>query len=87
MGHPAGLFFGEEEGLDFEPVVDAAEVGDGDVVGRVVEDSGTGEAAELAWVVVDEVVGTEDGFVTAEDDVGVGNEGEMAFEPGVFGVE
>ena len=45
------------------------------------------EAFELAGVVVDEVVGAEDGFVAAEDDVGVGDEGEVAFQPAVLGVE
>ena len=67
--------------------MDAAEIGDGGVVGRVVEDSGTGEAAERAWVVVDEVVGAEDAFVAAEDDVGGGDGGEVAGEPAVLGVE
>src|SRR5208283_4228478 len=104
------LFVAEEEGLDFEPVVDAAEAGDGGVVGCVVEDSpadGSGrfalgstlfvprmlppiailEAAELAGVVVDEVVGAEDGLVAAEDDVGGWDGGEVALQPAVLGVE
>ena len=75
--------------------MDAAEAGDGGVVGCVVEDSLADcpglfalgltlfvprmlppieilEAAELAGVVVDEVVGAEDGLVAAEDDVSGG---------------
>ena len=43
--------------------------------------------AELAGVVVDEVVGAEDGFVAAEDDVGGGDEGEVFGEPVVLGDE
>src|SRR6185312_12919189 len=42
---------------------------------------------ELARVVVDEVVSGEDGFVAAEDDVGVRDEGEVAAEPLELGVE
>ena len=67
--------------------MDAGVAGDVGVVGGVVEDAGAGEDFELAGVVVYEVVGAEDGFVAAEDDVGVGDEGEVALEPGVLGVE
>src|SRR5665213_3959596 len=82
-----GLFLAEEELFDFEPVADAGVGGEVDVVGGVVEDAGAGEGFELAGVVVDEVIGEEDGFVAAEDDVGVGEEREVALEPGVLGVE
>jgi hypothetical protein len=71
----------DEQFSDFEPVADAGVAGDGDVVGGVVEDAGAVEAFELAGVVVDEVVGAEDGLVAAEDDVGVGDGGEVALEP------
>ena len=81
------LLIAEEEGFDFEPVVDAGVAGDGDVVGGVVEDSGAGEGGELAGVVVDKVVGAKDGLVAAEDDVGVGEGGEVALEPAEFGIE
>ena len=83
----AQLFLAEEEGFDFEPVADAGVAGDGGVVGRVVEDAFAGEAAQLAGVVVDEVVGAEDGFVAAEDDVRRGDEGEVLVQPTVFSVE
>ena len=48
--------------------MDAGVAGDGGVVGGVVEDAGAGEEFELAGVVVDQVVGAQDGFVAAEDD-------------------
>jgi len=81
------LFLAEEEGFDFEPVADAGVAGYGDIVGRVVENAGAGEAFELARVVVDEVVGAEDGLVAAEDDVGVGDGGEVALQPAELGIE
>ena len=45
------------------------------------------EAVELAGVVVDEEVGAEDGFVSAEDDVRGRDEGEVALEPVELGGE
>ncbi len=80
-------YFVQEEGFDFQPVADAGVAGDGFVVGGVVQNAGAGEEFELTWVVVDEKVGAEDGFVAAEDDVGVGDEREVALEPAVLGVE
>jgi hypothetical protein len=81
------LFPAEEEGFDLLPVEDAGVVGEGDVVGRVVEDAGAGEGFQLAGVVVDEEVGAQDGLVSTEDDVGVGDEGEVTGKPVVLGVE
>ena len=64
-----GALSAEKQLLDFEPVVDALETLDVDVVGRGVDDAFAFEAAELTGVVVDEVVGAEDALVAAVDDV------------------
>jgi hypothetical protein len=69
------------------PVVYAAVVGYVDVGGGGVEDAFAVEDFELADVVIDEVVGAEDGFVAAEDDVGGGDEGEVLGQPLEFGGE
>ena len=74
----------EKELFDFEPVVDAFESLDVDVVGRGIDDAFTFEAAELTGVVVDEVVGAEDALVAAVDDVRGGDEGKVLREPTVF---
>ena len=80
-----GEELGKEEGFYVEPVVYAAEAGDVDVGWAGVEDAFAVlvvlEEAELAGVVVDKIVGAEDGLITAEDDVGCGDEGEVLGEP------
>ena len=79
-----GALSAEKELFDFEPVVDAFEALDVDVVGRGVDDAFAFEAAELAGIVVDEIVGAEDALVAAVDDVRGRDEGEVLREPAVF---
>jgi hypothetical protein len=94
---------GEEHFFYGEPVVYAAVAGDVDVGGGGVEDAFSKgptvpaifsptilailKQAELAGVVVDEIVGAEDALVAAEDDVGGGDEGEVFGKPVVLGGE
>jgi hypothetical protein len=90
-----GKWSGEEHFFYGQPVVYAAVAGDVDVGRTGIDDAFADRGAvlvvlkqgQLAGVVVDEVVGAEDAFVAAEDDVRGGDEGEVFGEPVVFGGE
>lgn len=71
----------QKELLNIEPVVDAPEALDGNVVGRGEEDSFAQEPAQLAGIVVDQVIGADDALVPAIDDMRRRDKGKMSFQP------
>ena len=72
---------------NFAPVVHPNKTGCCEIVRRSIEQSLAFEASEIPGLVVDEIVGAEDGLVTAEDVVRGRDEGKMSLQPSVFGAE
>ena len=69
------------------PVIDADKACSGQVMGSGVEQALSIKAEDIFRQVVDEIVGAEDGLVSAEDVVGGRYLGKVALQPAVLGAE
>src|SRR5262245_27784279 len=66
---------------NFVPTGDALVCRFPQIVRRGKKDSSPRETAEVPRLVINQVIGIDDSFVTAKDDVACGNEREMRLEP------
>ena len=72
-----GSAYWQEEILNFAPAANPAKTGDGCVVGCGKENSLAFKSFQVAEGVVDQVVGVQDAFVSAENEVGWRDKGEV----------
>ena len=68
----------------FEPVVDSLVAGDADVVRRTVEYSLARKTPQLAGIVVDQIIRTQNAFIAAVDYVRRGDERKVFRQPPVL---